>query len=76
MIATICAGYSVQQAKGHETPEAYFPLFLTSFLILFMCTGGSNGSVFRQTGLLFEPERRGPVRPLPDLMDRYGPDGV
>ena len=46
--STIGAGVYVQQATGHETPEKFFPGFLVCFLLLFMSTGSSNGSTFRQ----------------------------
>ena len=46
--STIGAGVFVRQATGHETPEKFFPGFLICFLLLFMSTGSSNGSTFRQ----------------------------
>merc|ERR1711959_870484 len=66
------AGIFVQQATGHETPEKFFPGFLVCFLLLFMSTGSSNGSTFRQMSMLFEPEKAGPVLGWTSAVAAYG----
>merc|ERR1719359_2322847 len=70
--STIGAGVFVQQATGHETPEKFFPGFLVCFLLLFMSTGSSNGSTFRQMSMLFEPEQAGPVLGWTSAVAAYG----
>jgi NNP family nitrate/nitrite transporter-like MFS transporter len=70
--STIGAGVFVRQATGHETPEKFFPGFLVCFLLLFMSTGSSNGSTFRQMSMLFEPEKAGPVLGWTSAVAAYG----
>merc|ERR1719506_2350079 len=72
VLATIGAGYFVTLASGHDTPETYFLPFLACFLLLFCSTGSSNGSIFRQLTVLFNPEQAGPVLGWTSAVAAYG----
>lgn len=72
VLSTIGAGYFVTAAWGHDTPETYFPPFLVCFLLLFCSTGSSNGSIFRQMTVLFNPEQAGPVLGWTSAVAAYG----
>jgi NNP family nitrate/nitrite transporter-like MFS transporter len=71
-LSTVGAGYFVQQASGHPTPEDYFFQFLACFILLFCSTGSSNGSTFRQMTVLFPPEQAGPVLGWTSAVAAYG----
>jgi NNP family nitrate/nitrite transporter-like MFS transporter len=72
VLATIGAGYFVTLAWGHDTPETYFLPFLVCFLLLFGSTGSSNGSIFLQMTMLFEPDQAGPVLGWTSAVAAYG----
>jgi len=60
------------QAYRSETPEQYFPGFLTLFLLLFAATGVGNGSTFRSMGVMFNDEQAGPVLGWTSAVAAYG----
>src|SRR3546814_9345443 len=61
VIASVAAGYVMQQAYSSAQPEEFFFLFLVLFLVLFAASGIGNGSTFRTIGVIYDREKAGPV---------------
>jgi NNP family nitrate/nitrite transporter-like MFS transporter len=61
IIAAVVVAQLINLAKAAETPETYFMPFLFFFVVLYGATGSSNGSTFKQMGVLFTGEAKGPV---------------
>ncbi len=72
ILSTLGVGYILILAKNSDTPEVYFPIFLTLFLILFITTGIGNGSTFRMVPIIFEKEKAGPVLGWISAIAAYG----
>lgn len=72
VIASIYAGYVMQQAWHSATPEIYFGQFLIVFVVLFAASGIGNGSTFRTVGVIFDREQAGPVLGWTSAVAAYG----
>ncbi|MCC7490913.1 MAG: NarK/NasA family nitrate transporter [Fimbriimonadaceae bacterium] len=70
--ATLGAGYAIAQARVAPHPEAWFGVFLTCFLLLFVMTGLGNGSTFQMVPMIFEPQQAGPVLGWTSAVAAYG----
>jgi len=72
VVASIAAGYVMQQAYHSATPETWFPLFMLLFITLFAASGIGNGSTFRSVGVIFDKELAGPVLGWTSAVAAYG----
>ena len=70
--ASVAVGYVMKLAYSSATPEAYFPMFLGLFMVLFAASGVGNGSTFRTIGVIFDRERAGPVLGWTSAVAAYG----
>ena len=70
--ASVAVGYVMMQAYGSATPEAYFPMFLGLFMVLFFASGIGNGSTFRTIGVIFDRTQAGPVLGWTSAVAAYG----
>ncbi len=70
--AALGVAYTVQAARGAESPETYWWPFLLLFLLLFTTTGIGNGSTFRMIPIIFKPEQAGPVLGWTSAIAAYG----
>lgn len=68
----VAGGYYLSLAYGSATPEAYFPVTLSIFIVLFLASGLGNGSTFRTIGVVFNRERAGPVLGWTSAVAAYG----
>jgi NNP family nitrate/nitrite transporter-like MFS transporter len=59
-------------ARESPSPEEYFPMYLISFLFLFLFSGAMNGTTFRSIALIFPPEKAGPVLGWSSAIASYG----
>jgi len=72
VVASVAVGYVMKLAYSSATPEAYFPMFLGLFLVLFAASGIGNGSTFRTIGVIFDRDRAGPVLGWTSAVAAYG----
>ncbi|HMW78474.1 MAG TPA: antiporter, partial [Rhodocyclaceae bacterium] len=72
VIASGATGYVMFQAYHSATPEQYFFVFMTLFVVLFAASGIGNGSTFRTVGVLFDQDQRGPVLGWTSAVAAYG----
>lgn len=72
ILATLAVAYFVVQARNSETPEVYWWPFFSSFMVLFLTTGISNGSTFRSIPYIFNKEQAGPVLGWTAAIAAYG----
>jgi NNP family nitrate/nitrite transporter-like MFS transporter len=72
VIASGATGYVMFQAYHSATPEQYFFIFMTLFVVLFAASGIGNGSTFRTVGVLFDQDQRGPVLGWTSAVAAYG----
>jgi len=72
VIASVAAGYVMQQAYSSAQPEEFFFLFLVLFLVLFAASGIGNGSTFRTIGVIYDREKAGPVLGWTSAVAAYG----
>ncbi|MFZ2289241.1 MAG: antiporter [Halopseudomonas yangmingensis] len=72
VLASIAAGYVMQQAYVAEQPEQFFFSFLLIFLVLFAASGIGNGSTFRSIGVIYNREQAGPVLGWTSAVGAYG----
>jgi NNP family nitrate/nitrite transporter-like MFS transporter len=61
IVMTVVAAHLIDLARAADAPEEYFMPFLITFVMLYATTGSSNGSTFKQMGVLFTGEAKGPV---------------
>ena len=71
-VAAVAVGYVMMLAYGSATPEAYFPMFLGLFMVLFFASGIGNGSTFRTIGVIFDRTQAGPVLGWTSAVAAYG----
>ncbi len=72
LVLSVAAGYVMLHAYQSATPEHYFALFMTLFLILFAVSGIGNGSTFRSIGIIFDRDQTGPVLGWTSAVAAYG----
>jgi len=72
VVAAAAVGYVMLLAYKSATPEQYFFIFLTLFIVLFAATGIGNGSTFRTIGVIFDRQQAGPVLGWTSAVAAYG----
>jgi len=72
VVGSVAAGYVMKLAYNSATPEQYFFLFLSLFILLFAATGIGNGSTFRTIGVIFDRQQAGPVLGWTSAVAAYG----
>ncbi len=72
VIASGATGYVMFLAYHSATPEQYFFVFMTLFVVLFAASGIGNGSTFRTVGFVFDQDQRGPVLGWTSAVAAYG----
>lgn len=72
ILAALGCAYFMKAAYASETPETYFPVFMSLFVILFAATGVGNGSTFRTIAMVFDQEQAGPVLGFTSAVAAYG----
>ena len=72
VLSTVFAGIAIAKIQVSDTPEIYFPAFFLCFMLLFLSTGISNGSTFRQISVIFNKEQTGPVLGWTSAVAAYG----
>ena len=70
--ASVAVGYVMLLAYKSATPEAYFLLFMSLFVLLFAASGIGNGSTFRSIGVIFDRTQAGPVLGWTSAIAAYG----
>ena len=70
--ASVGVGYVMLLAYKSATPEAYFLLFMSLFVLLFAASGIGNGSTFRSIGVIFDRTQAGPVLGWTSAIAAYG----
>ena len=72
VLSTVFAGIAIAKIQVSDTPEKYFPAFFLCFMLLFLSTGTSNGSTFRQISVIFNKEQTGSVLGWTSAVAAYG----
>lgn len=70
--ASAAVGYVMLLAYQSATPEQYFFMFMTLFVVLFAASGIGNGSTFRTIGVIFDRQQAGPVLGWTSAVAAYG----
>lgn len=70
--ASAAVGYVMMLAYKSPTPEEYFLLFMSLFVVLFTASGIGNGSTFRTIGVIFDRQQAGPVLGWTSAIAAYG----
>ncbi|WP_367180894.1 antiporter [uncultured Piscinibacter sp.] len=70
--ASAGVGYVMLLAYQSATPEQYFLIFMSLFVVLFAASGIGNGSTFRTIGVIFDRQQAGPVLGWTSAVAAYG----
>ncbi|MBB3230731.1 MFS transporter [Halomonas stenophila] len=70
--ASAAVGYVMMLAYNATDPNQYFWMFLALFIVLFAASGIGNGSTFRSIGVIFDPQKKGPVLGWTSAVAAYG----
>ncbi|MEZ5741409.1 MAG: MFS transporter [Burkholderiaceae bacterium] len=72
VVASVAVGYVMWLAYNSPTPEVYFTMFMSLFVVLFAASGIGNGSTFRTIGVIFDRQQAGPVLGWTSAVAAYG----
>jgi MFS transporter, NNP family, nitrate/nitrite transporter len=72
VLASAAVGYVMFLAYKSATPEQYFFVFMSLFVVLFAASGIGNGSTFRTIGVIFDRQQAGPVLGWTSAIAAYG----
>jgi len=72
VVASAAVGYVMLLAYQSATPEQYFFIFMTLFVVLFAASGIGNGSTFRTISVIFDRQQAGPVLGWTSAAGAYG----
>jgi len=72
VVASAAVGYVMLLAYQSATPEDYFLVFMSLFVVLFTASGIGNGSTFRTIGAIFDRQQAGPVLGWTSAVAAYG----
>jgi MFS transporter, NNP family, nitrate/nitrite transporter len=72
VIASVAVGYVMMLAYNSSSPNDYFFVFITLFVVIFAASGIGNGSTFRSIGVIFDAASKGPVLGWTSAVAAYG----